>query len=87
MASVASRPTLIERRFPLKQPSIDSVNEKSVRHGHISTLDLRSARRLMGCAALSAVILSGTGGSNEHRRFTDSPEGLRTFRQRIRRLG
>jgi hypothetical protein len=31
-------PRLIEHAFPLKQASLDSVHEKNVRHGHISTL-------------------------------------------------
>ncbi|MDD2694623.1 MAG: DUF1156 domain-containing protein [Anaerolineales bacterium] len=36
---------LIEVAFPLKQASLDSVHEKNVRHGHISTLHIwRSAR-------------------------------------------
>jgi adenine-specific DNA methylase len=36
---------LIEIAFPLKQASIDSVHEKNVRHGHISTLHVWPARR------------------------------------------
>lgn len=36
---------LIEVAFPLKQTSIDSVHEKNVRHGHISTLHIWPARR------------------------------------------
>jgi len=35
---------LIEVAFPLKQASIDSVHEKNVRHGHISTLHIWPAR-------------------------------------------
>ncbi len=35
---------LIEVAFPLKQASIDSVHEKNVRHGHISTLNIWPAR-------------------------------------------
>ena len=31
---------LIEIAFPLKQTSLDSVHEKNVRHGHISTLHI-----------------------------------------------
>ena len=31
---------LIEVAFPLKQVSFDSVHEKNVRHGHISTLHI-----------------------------------------------
>jgi hypothetical protein len=37
---------LIEQAFPLKQASLDSVHEKNVRHGHISTLYIWPARRL-----------------------------------------
>ena len=33
-------PRLIEVAFPLKQASLDSVHEKNVRHGHISTLHI-----------------------------------------------
>jgi hypothetical protein len=36
---------LIESAFPLKQASLDSVHEKNVRHGHISTLHIWPARR------------------------------------------
>ena len=36
---------LIEVAFPLKQVSLDSVHEKNVRHGHISTLHIWPARR------------------------------------------
>src|ERR1051325_1832716 len=52
-------PRLIEFAFPLKQASIDSVHEKNVRHGHISTLHIWPARRpLAACrAALIATLL------------------------------
>jgi putative DNA methylase len=52
-------PRLIEHAFPLKQASIDSVHEKNVRHGHISTLHIWPARRpLAACrAALIATLL------------------------------
>lgn len=36
---------LIEVAFPLEQVSLDSVHEKNVRHGHISTLHIWPARR------------------------------------------
>ena len=39
-------PRLIEFAFPLKQASLDSVHEKNVRHGHISTLRIWSASSL-----------------------------------------
>lgn len=52
-------PRLIEFAFPLKQTSLDSVHEKNVRHGHISTLHIWPARRpLAACrAALIATLL------------------------------
>jgi putative DNA methylase len=52
-------PRLIENAFPLKQASLDSVHEKNVRHGHISTLHIWPARRpLAACrAALIATLL------------------------------
>ena len=54
---------LIEEAFPLKQASIDSVHEKNVRHGHISTLHIWPARRpLAACrAALIAALLPDPG--------------------------
>jgi adenine-specific DNA methylase len=56
---VTDTPRLIEFAFPLKQASLDSVYEKNVRHGHISTLHIRPARRpLAACrAALVATLL------------------------------
>ena len=47
---------LIESAFPLKETSIDSVHEKNVRHGHISTLHVWPARRPL--AASRAVLLA-----------------------------
>ena len=54
---------LIEVAFPLKQTSLDSVHEKNVRHGHISTLHIWPARRpLAACrAALIATLLADPG--------------------------
>jgi putative DNA methylase len=56
---MTDRPRLIERAFPLKQASLDSVHEKNVRHGHISTLHIWPARRpLAACrATLIATLL------------------------------
>src|SRR5438034_985727 len=56
-------PRLIEFAFPLKQTSLDSVHEKNVRHGHISTLHIWPARRpLAACrAALIATLLPDPG--------------------------
>jgi putative DNA methylase len=54
---------LIEVAFPLKQTSIDSVHEKNVRHGHISTLHIWPARRPLAAsrAALIATLLLDPG--------------------------
>lgn len=56
---MTDKPRLIEVAFPLKQTSIDSIHEKNVRHGHISTLHIWPARRpLAACrAAFIATIL------------------------------
>ncbi len=49
-------PRLIESAFPLRQVSLDSVHEKNIRHGHISTLHIWPARRPL--AASRAVLLA-----------------------------
>ena len=50
---------LIEVAFPLEQVSLDSVHEKNVRHGHISTLHIWPAGRPLAAsrAALIATLL------------------------------
>ena len=60
---------LIEVAFPLREASIDSVHEKNVRHGHISTLHIWPARRpLAACrAALIATLLPDPGDDTERR--------------------
>ena len=60
---------LIEAAFPLKQASIDSVHEKNVRHGHISTLHIWPARRPLAAArsALIATLLPDPGTESERR--------------------
>ena len=62
---------LIEAAFPLKQVSLDSVHEKNVRHGHISTLHIWPARRpLAACrAALLATLLPDPGKGAARRRL------------------
>jgi len=70
---MADQPRLIERGFPLKQASLDSVHEKNVRHGHISTLHIWPARRpLAACrAALIATLLPDPGDPEERRRLIE----------------
>ena len=60
-------PRLIEVAFPLKQASLDSVHEKNVRHGHISTLYIWPARRPLAAsrAALIAMLLADPGNPKQ----------------------
>jgi adenine-specific DNA methylase len=68
---------LIEVAFPLKQASLDSVHEKNVRHGHISTLHIWPARRpLAACrAALIATLLPDPGTPEERRKLCEKIGG------------
>ena len=68
-------PRLIEHAFPLRQASIDSVHEKNVRHGHISTLHIWPARRPLAAAraALLATLLPDPG----------TPEGRKELCEKI----
>jgi adenine-specific DNA methylase len=79
-------PRLIEVAFPLKQASLNSVHEKNVRHGHISTLHIWPARRpLAACrAALIATLLPDPGDEEERRKLLERIGGrvvLRTKRR------
>ena len=40
-----NNPRLLETDFPLRKVSEESVREKNIRHGHISTLHIWWARR------------------------------------------
>ena len=64
---------LIEAAFPLKQASLDSVHEKNVRHGHISTLHIWPARRPLAAAraALIAALLPDPGTPQARRRLLE----------------
>jgi adenine-specific DNA methylase len=70
-------PRLIEHAFPLKQASLDSVHEKNVRHGHISTLHIWPARRpLAACrAALIATLLPDPGDPEKRRELCEKIGG------------
>ena len=60
---------LIEAAFPLREASLDSVHEKNVRHGHISTLHIWPARRpLAACRAALLATLLPDPGTEERRR-------------------
>ena len=60
---------LIEAAFPLRQVSLDSVHEKNVRHGHISTLHIWPARRPLAAsrATLLAALLRDPGSADGRR--------------------
>ena len=62
---------LIEAAFPLKQVSLDSVHEKNVRHGHISTLHIWPARRPLAAsrATLLAALLRDPENQKERDRL------------------
>ena len=68
---------LIEAAFPLKQVSLDSVHEKNVRHGHISTLHIWPARRPLAAsrAALLATLLPEPDGRDARRRLLERMAG------------
>ena len=68
---------LIETAFPLKRTSLDSVHEKNVRHGHISTLHIWPARRpLAACrAALIASLLPDPGNPTQRQEILDRLAG------------
>jgi len=79
VTSVANKDVsrLIEHAFPLKQASLDSVHEKNVRHGHISTLHIWPARRpLAACrAALIATLLPDPGTPEKRKELCEKIGG------------
>ena len=68
---------LIEVAFPLKQASLDSVHEKNVRHGHISTLHIWPARRPLAAsrAALIATLLRDPGDAEKRKALLERMAG------------
>ena len=67
----APTPRLSESTLPLRQISLDSVHEKNVRHGHISTLHIWPARRPLAAsrAMLLATLLPDPGDAERRRRL------------------
>jgi putative DNA methylase len=70
---MTDQPRLIEVAFPLKQASLDSVHEKNVRHGHISTLHIWPARRPLAAsrAALIATLLPDPGNAADRKQMLE----------------
>ena len=79
---------LIEVAFPLKQVSLDSVHEKNVRHGHISTLHIWPARRPLAAAraALIATLLPDPGDAEQRRAILERMAGRVTEKVERRRV-
>ena len=79
---------LIEVAFPLKQVSLDSVHEKNVRHGHISTLHIWPARRPLAAsrAALIATLLPDPGDPDKRRAILERMAGRVTEKIERKRL-
>src|SRR6266852_2603963 len=79
---------LIEHAFPLKQTSLDSVHEKNVRHGHISTLHIWPARRPLAAsrAALIATLLPDPGNTEERKELLERLGGRLVTRVKKKKL-
>ncbi len=79
---------LIEIAFPLKQTLLDSVHEKNVRHGHISTLHIWPARRPLAAsrAALIATLLPDPGNEEERRLILEKLGGRVVKRAKPKKL-
>src|SRR5579875_1153564 len=79
---------LIEVDFPLEQVSLDSVHEKNVRHGHISTLHIWPARRPLAAsrAALIATLLPDPGTSGERKALIERLAGHMRTRVKTKKL-
>ena len=79
---------LIEVAFPLKQVSLDSVHEKNVRHGHISTLHIWPARRPLAAsrAALIATLLLDPGDAEERKDILERMAGRVTEKTERKRV-
>src|SRR3972149_2881269 len=71
-------PRLIEVALPIREISAESVRDKSLRHGHISTLHLWWARRPL--AASRAVVFASLVPDPDH------PECPAEFRDAVTRL-
>lgn len=69
---------LIEVALPIREISVESVRDKSLRHGHISTLHLWWARRPL--AASRAVVFASLVPD------PDDPECRPEFREAVLRL-
>ena len=79
---------LIEVAFPLKEVSLDSVHEKNMRHGHISTLHIWPARRPLAAsrAALIATLLPDPGDPTQRQAILERMAGRVTEKVERKRV-
>ena len=72
-----ARDRIADWAFPLRQVSLDSVHEKNVRHGHISTLHIWPARRPLAAsrAMLLATLLKDVGTDEARRKVLERMAG------------
>lgn len=77
MSTCTDGSRLAETTIPLRQISLDSVHEKNVRHGHISTLHIWPARRPLAAsrAMLLATLLPDPGNGEERRKLGECMAG------------
>ena len=85
---MTNKKRLIEVVFPLKEVSLDSVHEKNVRHGHISTLHIWPARRPLAAsrAALIATLLPDPGDAEERKDILERMAGRVTEKVERKRV-
>lgn len=74
---------IIETAFPIQQVSLDSVHEKYVSHGHISTFHIWPARRPLAAsrAALLTTLLKDPGNSDMRRKLLSKIAGHKSETQ------
>jgi hypothetical protein len=70
-------PRLIEHSFPLKQASLNSVHEKNVRHGHISTLHIWPVQRPLAACRVASIATLVPAPSTEARLWDSRGKHLR----------
>ena len=83
MGAVEGR-RLIEEALPLQQVNTESAREKSLRHGHISTMHLWWARRplSMSRAVVFATLLPDPGDDEERKQILKELAAAASFEER-----
>ena len=84
-STVKTRKKLIEVALPLEAINIASAKEKSIRHGHPSTLHLWWARRPLA-AARAVIFAQMVDDPSSHPELFTTEEAQETERQRIFRI-